>query len=103
MLKATSDDKLVTLINIFTVAPENHDALARLLRQGTEEWTSKTPGFVTSTERVQALAKMESFHLRRQFHRHCWRLNCGARPRATRWKGWKRARSERAFHPAAQR
>jgi quinol monooxygenase YgiN len=38
-----------TLINIFTVAPENLDRLVTLLRQGTEAWISKVPGFVSST------------------------------------------------------
>lgn len=41
-----------TLINIFTVAPENLDRLVTLLRQGTEAWISKVPGFVSSTLHV---------------------------------------------------
>jgi quinol monooxygenase YgiN len=38
-----------TLINIFTTAPENLDRLAALLREGTEAWISKVPGFMSST------------------------------------------------------
>ncbi|WP_075795031.1 putative quinol monooxygenase [Massilia putida] len=38
-----------TLINIFTTAPENLDRLAALLREGTEAWISKVPGFISST------------------------------------------------------
>jgi quinol monooxygenase YgiN len=38
-----------TLINIFTTAPDNLDRLVALLREGTEAWISKVPGFVSST------------------------------------------------------
>jgi len=38
-----------TLINIFTTAPENLDRLAALLREGTDAWISKVPGFISST------------------------------------------------------
>ena len=38
----------LTLINIFSVAPENRDRLAKLLQEGTDSWISKIPGFVSS-------------------------------------------------------
>ena len=37
-----------TLINVFTAAPENRDRLVALLKEGTDEWISKVPGFITS-------------------------------------------------------
>ena len=39
----------LTLINIFSVAPENRDRLAKLLQEGTDSWISKIPGFISST------------------------------------------------------
>lgn len=41
--------KLTTLINIFSVAPDNQSRLAQLLKEGTDAWISKIPGFVSST------------------------------------------------------
>jgi quinol monooxygenase YgiN len=41
-----------TLINIFTVAPENLDRLVALLKEGTAAWISKVPGFVASSLHV---------------------------------------------------
>jgi quinol monooxygenase YgiN len=41
-----------TLINIFTVAPENLDRLVALLKEGTAAWISKVPGFVSSSLHV---------------------------------------------------
>jgi quinol monooxygenase YgiN len=40
--------KQTTLVNIFTVAPENRARLAQLLKEGTDGWISKVPGFVSS-------------------------------------------------------
>jgi quinol monooxygenase YgiN len=42
-------DMTTTLINIFTTAPDNLDRLVALLREGTEAWISKVPGFISST------------------------------------------------------
>jgi len=39
----------LTLINIFSVAPESRDRLAKLLQEGTDSWISRIPGFVSST------------------------------------------------------
>jgi quinol monooxygenase YgiN len=39
----------VTLVNIFTVAPENQQRLAALLKEGTQSWIRRIPGFVSST------------------------------------------------------
>lgn len=45
----TRPSEYLTLINIFTVAPENRDRLARLLQEGTDSWIRRIPGFVSST------------------------------------------------------
>jgi quinol monooxygenase YgiN len=39
---------VVTLINVFTVEPENQDVLVRLLDQATEETMRHLPGFVAA-------------------------------------------------------
>lgn len=44
--------KLITLINIFTVAREDCERLAQLLKEGTDGWISRMPGFVSSTLHV---------------------------------------------------
>lgn len=41
-------DKIATLINIFTVAPENRQKLIDLLRDGTETSISKLPGWIST-------------------------------------------------------
>jgi quinol monooxygenase YgiN len=46
------DAGLTTLINIFSVEPDNRDALVTLLRAGTDAWISKIPGFVSSSLHV---------------------------------------------------
>jgi quinol monooxygenase YgiN len=53
-MKPTIDvgDKLTTLINVFSVAPEDRDRLVTLLKEGTESWISKVPGFVSSSMHV---------------------------------------------------
>lgn len=53
-MKPTIDvgDKLTTLINVFSVAPEDRDRLVALLKEGTESWISKVPGFVSSSMHV---------------------------------------------------
>ena len=47
-----ADAKLTTLINVFSVAPEDRDQLVTLLKQGTDAWISKIPGFVSSSMHV---------------------------------------------------
>ena len=42
-----ADDTI--LVNIFTVAPEKRDALVDLLEEGTADWISKVPGFISAT------------------------------------------------------
>lgn len=37
---------------MFSVAPENRDRLVALLKEGTEAWISKVPGFVSSSLHV---------------------------------------------------
>ena len=44
--------QLTTLINVFTVAPADRDRLIALLKEGTEAWISKVPGFVSSSLHV---------------------------------------------------
>lgn len=43
---------LTTLINVFSVAPEDRDRLVALLKEGTDAWISKVPGFVSSSLHV---------------------------------------------------
>ncbi len=43
-----SDSNITTLINIFTVEPQNQAELVALLKEGTEAWISKLPGFISS-------------------------------------------------------
>lgn len=47
-----TDAKLTTLINVFSVAPADRDRLVALLKEGTEAWISKVPGFVSSSLHV---------------------------------------------------
>jgi quinol monooxygenase YgiN len=47
-----ADAKLTTLINVFSVAPEDRDRLVALLKEGTDAWISKVPGFVSSSLHV---------------------------------------------------
>lgn len=44
--------KLTTLVNIFTVAQEDCDRLALLLKEGTDAWICKVPGFISSALHV---------------------------------------------------
>jgi len=44
--------RLTTLVNIFSVAPEDRDRLVALLKEGTQAWISKVPGFVSSSLHV---------------------------------------------------
>lgn len=41
-----------TLINVFSVEPRDLDSLVALLREGTANWISTIPGFVSSTLHV---------------------------------------------------
>jgi quinol monooxygenase YgiN len=45
-------DPLTTLVNVFSLAPEDRDALVALLKEGTVAWISKVPGFVSSSLHV---------------------------------------------------
>jgi len=46
-IRAHSD--ITTLINLFTVEPENQQKLVELLKEGTESFFSKLPGFISSS------------------------------------------------------
>src|SRR5579862_4294854 len=46
------DAKLTTLINVFSVVPADRDRLVVLLREGTDAWISKVPGFISSSLHV---------------------------------------------------
>lgn len=46
MTTITTQNNLATLINVFTVAPENQQALLDLLAQATREVMIKQPGFI---------------------------------------------------------
>ena len=40
---------MITLINVFTVAPENQQKLIALLTRATDEFVSQAPGFISAT------------------------------------------------------
>ena len=44
-----ADDQVITLVNVFTVEPAKLPSLLELLRDGTEAFFSKMPGFVSSS------------------------------------------------------
>ncbi|MFS2034768.1 antibiotic biosynthesis monooxygenase family protein [Polaromonas sp. CT11-55] len=48
-LNINPEAKLTTLVNVFSVSPENLDRLVALLKEGTDAWISKVPGFVSSS------------------------------------------------------
>jgi len=48
MTEISMGRKVVTLINIFTVAPENQDRLLELLGQATDGVMRKLPGFISA-------------------------------------------------------
>jgi quinol monooxygenase YgiN len=48
----STDAKLTTLINVFSVVPADCDRLVALLKEGTDAWISKVPGFVSSSLHV---------------------------------------------------
>src|SRR5262245_25108783 len=48
MPKITKDEAVVTVINVFTVDPENQRRLLDLLATATEETISKMPGFISA-------------------------------------------------------
>lgn len=45
----SKDSKVVTLINVFTVRPEDQDRLAELLAKVTEETMCHMPGFISAS------------------------------------------------------
>lgn len=48
-MNQANDPKTYTLINVFSVAPENQQALADTLIATTEGWVKKMPGFISAT------------------------------------------------------
>jgi len=40
---------VATLVNVFTVEPDNQHKLVQLLKEGTESFFSKQPGFISSS------------------------------------------------------
>ncbi|MET4725715.1 hypothetical protein ABIF63_009821 [Bradyrhizobium japonicum] len=40
---------IATLVNVFTVEPDNQQKLVQLLKDGTETFFSKQPGFISSS------------------------------------------------------
>jgi heme-degrading monooxygenase HmoA len=49
MATISKDNKVVTLINVFTVRPEDQERLATLLARVTEETMCKMPGFISAS------------------------------------------------------
>jgi quinol monooxygenase YgiN len=41
--------EVVTLINVFVVEPGNQDKVMQILKEGTENWFSKQPGYVSAS------------------------------------------------------
>jgi heme-degrading monooxygenase HmoA len=48
MTTITKENKIVTLINVFIVKPENQQRLADMLQEATEQTMEKIPGFVSA-------------------------------------------------------
>jgi len=48
MATITKDKKVLTLINVFTVAPERQDELISYLVKNTDDFISKCPGFISA-------------------------------------------------------
>lgn len=48
MTTISKDDGVVTLVNVFTVAPENQQRLIEMLIQATEKTMKHVPGFVSA-------------------------------------------------------
>jgi quinol monooxygenase YgiN len=48
MTPILKDSKVVTLINVFTVEPENQQRLVDMLTEATEKTMKKLPGFVSA-------------------------------------------------------
>ena len=46
-IRAGSD--VTTLVNVFTVEPDNQQKLVQLLKEGTDAFFSKQPGFISSS------------------------------------------------------
>jgi heme-degrading monooxygenase HmoA len=40
---------MITLINVFTIAPDDQQRLVDLLTRATDEFVSRAPGFISST------------------------------------------------------
>lgn len=49
MTRISEDQDLVTLVNVFAVAPENQQRLVDLLVEATETVMSKQPGYVSAS------------------------------------------------------
>ena len=49
MTTISKDAKLVTFINVFTVAPTNQQRVVELLREVTNDFVRHAPGFVSSS------------------------------------------------------
>ena len=48
MTTISTDNKCVTLINVFTVEPENQQRLVDVLTEATEKFMSHQPGFISA-------------------------------------------------------
>ena len=49
MVTISTENELVTLINVFTVEPENQQKLADLLVEATQKTMKNIPGFISAT------------------------------------------------------
>src|SRR5262245_76102 len=49
MASISKDSKVITIVNVFTVQPENQQRLLDLLASATEEEICKLPGFVSAS------------------------------------------------------
>ncbi len=49
MITISTENKVVTLINVFTVEPDNQQKLVDMLVEATEKTMKKLPGFVSAT------------------------------------------------------
>jgi quinol monooxygenase YgiN len=51
-ININADAKLTTQVNVLSVAPEHRDRLVALLKDGTDAWIRKLPGFISSSLHV---------------------------------------------------
>ena len=101
---------IITLVNVFTVEPDNQQKLIQLLKEGTEAFFSKQPGFISSSVHAgkeggrainysqwRSAGDIDNFRKDPKFAPYVQRLAAIARPRRS------CARSSRSIMPELRR